>query len=43
MMQYDHMNISRTLYNVQAVENHKKTPKEKEPSKTAVEFGTLEQ
>ena len=46
VMQCDHMNISRTLYNVEAVENHKKTPNlmsEKERSKTAVEFGTFEQ
>ena len=46
MMQYDHMNISRTLYHVEAVENGKKTPNlmsEKELSKTAVEFGTFEQ
>ena len=45
-MQYDHRNISRTLYNVEAVENDKKTPNlmsENELSKTASEFGTFEQ
>jgi len=46
VMQYDHRNISRTLYNVEAVENDKKTPNlmsENELSKTASEFGTFEQ